>query len=202
MVQQSDQQLVRTALLKLPWFTVGVLVLQFACFVASNLSTTESSFFSLQAVDFAQLERWGFDLGNPLRTAGLTLVTSFFIHSGWEHFLSNMGMAFMILVLAERTFGKSRICLYLLVGHLCGLLGASLAHRFLSQPPLVMGMSAGIFTVAANLLSARFGKTAWSIAGVFGLIYVFVDPAGFTAHALAILVGLAGLPFMSQKSPA
>ncbi|NBW82583.1 rhomboid family intramembrane serine protease [bacterium] len=192
MARQSDSQLARSALFNLPWLTLGIVFVQVVCFVFSSLSATEASFFALQAIDDSQLRTWGFDLSHPLRNAGLNVLSSFFIHSGWGHFISNLSMSFLVLFLAERSHSKRTILLYLLLGHLLGLIGAYVAYLSLSQPTIVVGMSAGIFAVAAAVLKARFGRTAYAVSCLLAFIYSYADFAGFTAHVFAILLGLAG----------
>lgn len=190
MVPQSNSQLARSVLFNLPWFTLGFLVVQFVCFVLSGLTSTEASFFALQATDDSQLQSWGFDLSNPLRNAGLNLFSSFFIHSGWEHFLSNLTMSFLVLALAERSFGKRKILLFLVFGHLAGLLGAFVAHRVLAQASIAVGMSAGVFSVGSAVLKERLGRVSYAVSGLFACLYALMDLPGFTAHIFSILFGL------------
>jgi membrane associated rhomboid family serine protease len=90
---------------------------------------------------------WGFIPGQWTRHGGLTLITSFFLHGGVFHLLSNMYFLVVFGDHVEDNLGRKRYLLLLAGSHLAGmLLHGTMDPR--SDVPLV-GASAGISGVLA-----------------------------------------------------
>ena len=115
---------------------------------------------------------WGLIPNEWSRYAGLTLLTSFFLHAGWWHLVGN---AYFFVIFGDNVedhLGAGRFVLLLAGAHLCGMvLHAALAgHR--GGVPCV-GASAGICGVMAYYAvafpRAKIGIFLW----VFSLFHVF-----------------------------
>lgn len=117
--------------------TPSVLV-AIACMLLGTLWAFDSG-----SADSQVLLQWGFRGADPFRHFGSTWILSFFLHSGFLHFLSNA----FFLVLAgrhvEQQYGDRTLWLLLTGGHVFGLFGDVLS---LSARVLV-GASAGISAV-------------------------------------------------------
>jgi membrane associated rhomboid family serine protease len=124
-----------------PWLTWGI-----AC--ACVLATIPVLLNSAPAGSSAgPTQDWGFIPSEWMRQGGLTLITSFFLHGGVFHLLSNMYFFVVFGDHVEDNLGRMRYVLLLVAAHLAGLIlhGALDPH---SDMPLV-GASAGISGVLA-----------------------------------------------------
>ncbi|MFV0534504.1 MAG: rhomboid family intramembrane serine protease, partial [Cumulibacter sp.] len=97
--------------------------------------------------DPGAIAKWGFVPLDPLRHGGLTLLTSFFLHTGWLHLLGN---AVFLLVFGDNVedyLGHFRFLLLLLGASLAGDLVHMTWEARAALP--VVGASAGISGVIA-----------------------------------------------------
>lgn len=109
------------------------------------------------------LSEWGFIPGQWARRAGLTLLSSFLLHAGPLHLLSNLYFFVIFGDNVEDHLGRGRFILLLLGSHLAGMaLHAGLTPR--PEVPCV-GASAGIAGVIAYYAvafpHARIGFLFW-----------------------------------------
>jgi membrane associated rhomboid family serine protease len=109
------------------------------------------------------LGRWGFIPAQWHRYGGLTLITSFFLHSGWPHLVVNMYFLVVFGDNVEDRLGAGGFILLLLAGHGVGML----AHACFEPNPHIpcVGASAGISAVLAFYAVAfprvRLGFIFW-----------------------------------------
>lgn len=156
------------------------------------------------------IKEWGLVPAQWAREGGLTLVTSFFLHAGWFHLLSNMYFLAIFGDNVEDSLGVGLFAVLLLAAHLAGLVlhGATDPH---SNLPLV-GASAGISGVlgyyAVMFPRARLGlmvyfrwiqMPAYMALVLFGglqLLGTMVQASGFShvsyaGHLGGLAVGIA-----------
>jgi membrane associated rhomboid family serine protease len=118
-----------------PWATWGLSAVLVAVFLAT--------WANLEAV----VKAWGFAPAEWSRAAGLTLLTSFFLHGGLFHLASNLYFFLVFGDNVEDRLGRGKFLLLLLFSHLAG----AVLHGVLDprgEIPLV-GASAGISGVLA-----------------------------------------------------
>ncbi len=187
-----------------PWVTWTVATL---CVVAFTLS--------LQAGLENSVKDWGFIPAQSGRHAGLTWLTSLFLHGGWAHLLGNMYFLLVFGDNVEECLGRVRHVTLLLIAALAG----TLAHAWLDPRPdvPVVGASAAISGVivyyALRFPHAKVGFLfrlgfwfQWIALPAFGLLIVWLLLQVFLAaqqltgdgqiSALAHLGGaLTGLAF-------
>jgi len=118
-----------------PWLTWTV--------CATVVATYFVTFGSLKSV----IEDWGFVPVLWVRHGGLTLVSSFFLHAGIVHLVSNMYFFVTFADNVENDLGRPMLFLLLAAAHLVGLL-VNCAIDPRGDVPLV-GASAGISAVLA-----------------------------------------------------
>jgi len=154
------------------------------------------------------VEDWGMIPGEWARHGGLTLLTSFFLHAGWWHLISNMYFLWVFGDNVEDHLGHLKYMGLLAASHATGLW----MHATFGGSPHVpcVGASAGISGVLAYYAivfpKARIGIFGWAftlfrvlripaIAGL--LLYVVIQALGaYTASAtggVAYLAHLGGL---------
>ena len=97
--------------------------------------------------------RMAFDFADPLRSGGLTIVSSAFAHVGPFHLLANLWFLLLIGGAAERDLGHGRFALLLVSAHVGGLLGLACA----GEQRLVVGAS-GAIAGAIAYFGLRFPK--------------------------------------------
>jgi membrane associated rhomboid family serine protease len=93
------------------------------------------------------IEEWGFVPVLWVRHGGLTLVSSFFLHAGIVHLVSNMYFFVVFADNVESDLGRPRLLVLLAGAHLAGLLVHGLVELRGAMP--VVGASAGVSAVLA-----------------------------------------------------
>jgi len=154
-------------------------------------------------------ETWGFISEAPLRHSGLTLVTSFLIHGGWFHLLSNLYFLIVFGDNIEVQQGPRRLLGLLLVATLAGDLLHLIALPGSSIPAIgASGGISGVMLAYATLFPrARLGVLVfffplripiwtyialWLMAQVYGTMMMSDDSmVGYAAHLGGALVGIA-----------
>jgi membrane associated rhomboid family serine protease len=188
-VARTDRQLVVQILSKLPWFSLVIILGQICFFMLAAFADDRSTLFSLQTGDSSGALGGAFDLRAPMQNLALNAISSFFVHADATHLYTNLVFALLVLIPLELRFGKLMTGLALLSGHLSGLLGAAFAFYFLSQPPLVAGMSGGLLAAAVPVLATR-GKTfALMFLGLLCIGWIVFSWHSFASHALPIAAG-------------
>jgi membrane associated rhomboid family serine protease len=175
----------------LTWSIAGVLVMTFVV-----------TFGSLERV----VQEWGFVPALWARHGGLTLATSFLLHAGLPHLLSNLYFLLVFGDNVEDRLGPARFVLLLAGSTLAGhLLHAALDPKAMTP---CIGASGGIFGIlgyyALAFPTARIGFILWvrwvQMPAIAMLaLYVFIEivgawqqVAGFgSVSSLAHLGGLA-----------
>lgn len=188
-VVRTDRQLISQMLKKLLWFSLVIIILQLCAFLLGGLTDDRSTLFSLQTGDSSGVLAGAFDLRNPLRNYGLNVLSSFFIHADSAHLYTNLVFALLVLIPLEMRSGKLFTSLMLGAGHLAGLLGAAVAFHFLSQPPLVAGMSGGLLAAAVPVLAARRKTFALTFLALLCIGWSIFSWHSFASHALPIAAG-------------
>jgi len=132
------------------------------------------------------VQEWGFVPAAPSRHGGLTLVTSFFVHSGWLHALFNayfltlagedvegrLGRSRYLLLLLASTLGCEIVHLAANVGSAVPAVGASggisglFAYYALALPGVSLGFTLGS---GRSVRVPRFVQVRVSVRWVFGL---------------------------------
>ncbi len=109
------------------------------------------------------IQRFALFPSDYFRDYGLTVVTSFFLHSGWFHLLGN---AYFLLVFGdnvEEVLGVKRFLLLLLLGAVVGTAMHALLDSHPDQP--LIGASAGISAIIAfyalSFPRAKVGIFVW-----------------------------------------
>jgi membrane associated rhomboid family serine protease len=176
----------------------------------------------------AGLERtvaeWGFVPARMWRHEGATWITSFFLHGGWLHLLSNVYFLVVFGDNAEEDLGSARYVVLVVLGAVLGcLLHAAIDPR--ADLPVVgasAGISAVLFYYAFRFPKARIGwawriwlvpvwwfrmtaKTAFALWILLQLLLAYLQVRGLThVSALGHLGGvLAGVLFVvSQRAAA
>ncbi len=192
----------------LPYVTWGLIALNVFVFLIQASSDTEgakailASFGATPAAVFHEVRQPG------VLPAELTLVTSMFLHGGWEHLLGNMLYLWVFGDDIEEALGPARfIVFYLLSG-----IAAALAYSVLdihSTTPLVGASGAISGILAAYLLLRPCAKVAvfvlrvvvrvrayWVIGG-WALLQLYLlanrtgDDVAYIAHVGGLVAGAA-----------
>ncbi|MBI1859874.1 MAG: rhomboid family intramembrane serine protease [Deltaproteobacteria bacterium] len=134
------------------------------------------------------LDHFALFTGAPLRHAGLTLITSLFLHGGWNHLFGNAILLLLFGRAFEHASGPKSLALLFLLGGITG----SLAHTFTdaTHNSLLMGSSAGVLAtlvfVVIALPQARVGGigplSATFPARSFALIYGTISLLGLATQ--------------------
>lgn len=203
MASHSDRQLAWNVVQNLPWLTLVLLLGQCLAFALLNLSDGRATVFALQADSDALLRNFAFDVSQPLRNFGLNFLSSFFVHSNADHFVSNLSFAGLVLFFAERMLGARVVLLLLALGHGVSLAGAAVAHSFLSQVALAAGMSGGLATLATVLAVEKWKGLGLGLTALFCISYGLMSPATLLVHlfpvGLGVYLALAGRRWFNKK---
>lgn len=145
-----------------PWITAAMAL---ACVIAFALSL---------ALGFQEVVRhWGFLPAEPLRHGGLTWITSFFLHGGWMHLVSNLYFLWVFGDNVEQCLGRVRYLLLLVLAAAVG----DLSHYCLEPRSMVpaIGASGGLSGVivyyALRFPQARLGLM--TSLGLYLRVYSF-----------------------------
>lgn len=133
------------------------------------------------------VSRWGLvpvDVREGAAAAGITLLTSTFLHAGWFHLGANMVYLGVFGPPVERRIGGPRFAAIYVVSGLVGSLAYLMAQP-LSQTPAVGASGAIAGVIAANLVLFP-GATLGSLAPV-----LFLHVVESTPTLLLLLVWLA-----------
>ncbi len=139
---------------------------------------------------------WSYDTIHPLRHGGLTLITSLFLHAGWEHLLVNLLFFFIFSSHLEPHLGSRRLTeLFFMAGvaaNLASTLFPSTAADF-GESSFIVGASGAISGIMAYLVVA-FPMARWQKTFVIPR-YHPLDPIGipFTVSMPILSVGLVWL---------
>lgn len=137
----------------------------------------------------AAVRELGFVPAEWTRYAGLTLLTSFFLHGGWFHLLSNMYFFVVFGDNVEDRLGKLRFALLIAASHLAG----TLLHGLLDprgEIPCV-GASAGISGVLAYYAIA-FPRARLGFLFIFFYIPRWIRMPAIVALVLYFLLQIFG----------
>ncbi len=137
--------------------------------------------------DFPQiLDQYGFI---PARHLGISVLTSFFIHSSWTQLVANMTFLFMFGKGVEERFGRSK---YLAAYFLCGFAGEFAHWHFHPQSTLALiGASRSVTGLGIMyLLLYPWGRMKW-ILSFFGAPLVEFPSRTLFVMALWALVQMA-----------
>jgi membrane associated rhomboid family serine protease len=200
----------------LPYVTWGLIALNVIAFLIQTSADAEAakailaSFGATPAAVFHEVRQPG------LLPAELTLVTSMFLHGGWEHLLGNMIYLWVFGDDIEEALGPVRFIVFYL---LCGI-AAALAYSVLdihSTTPLVGASGAISGILAAYLLLRPCAKVsvfvlrvvvrvrAYWVIGGWALLQLFLlanrtdDDVAYIAHVGGLVAGVA--LFLALRPP-
>ncbi|MFV0416293.1 MAG: rhomboid family intramembrane serine protease [Chthoniobacterales bacterium] len=171
-----------------PFVTWAAGFLMLLCFLF-----THGDFFSqMISPTFSEdvFKDWGFLPADALRFGGLTLITSFFLHTGFFHLLGNLSFLLIFGDNVENYLGHLRFFLLLLVASLAGAL---LHMTFDPRPdtPLV-GASGGISGVLV-FYALQFPKARLVYLLRFGVFIRWIRFPAFVGFIIWIALQLWGL---------
>lgn len=195
----TQRQLVWLTLKKLPWLTLFILFMQCLLFLAVDLNDGTESLFALNIDKDTFLNLFAFNIERPWEHLGMTVLTSFFIHSGASHFFANLLFGSAIMSVAEILNGYLFLLRSLIVGHLAGLVGAFFAFHFTQAPPLAAGMSGGLTFIYTRWVLVRFGKAATILLLPLVISFLFLPNTFGLAHGFPLLLGI-GLALIDGRS--
>jgi membrane associated rhomboid family serine protease/Zn-finger nucleic acid-binding protein len=115
--------------------------------------------------------RWGFIPAEAGRLAGLTAITSFFIHGGWLHLLGNLYFLYVTGDNVEDFLGPKRFILLLALATIAGAIAHGMVDAMPDRP--CVGASGGISGVMA-FYALRFPRVGLFIR--FFIFWVFRIP--------------------------
>ncbi len=92
------------------------------------------SLVSIMAFQTDAWRTWGFIPDEPLRNGGLTFLTSFFLHGGWWHLISNMYFLWVFGDNVEDSLGHGRFLALMGLGVLGGAVGHAITAPDTSLP--------------------------------------------------------------------
>jgi len=191
-----------------PYVTWGLIATNVLVFLVQASSDTEgakailASFGATPAAVFHEVRQPG------VLPAELTLVTSMFLHGGWEHLLGNMIYLWVFGDDIEEALGPARFIVFYL---LCGI-AAALAYSVLdihSTTPLVGASGAISGIIAAYLLLRPCAKVsvfvlralirvrAYWVIGGWALLQLYLlanrtdDDVAYIAHVGGLVAGAA-----------
>jgi membrane associated rhomboid family serine protease len=143
----------------LPWITWSISAVITTIFIATlaHINTV--------------VDAWGFIASLWYRKAGLTLLTSFFLHAGFFHLIAN---GYFLLIFGDNVedlLGKSRYALLLLASHIVGTIitGAVDPRTFVPS----VGASAGISGIIA-FYAISFPHAKISVLLTFGALFNWI----------------------------
>lgn len=169
----TDTQLAHSVLKKFNRLTVYLSL----CMVMLFAMAQEDGLFGLKASMTLQ-SLLAFDVSNPFRTYGTTVFSSFFIHAGLQHLVSNVFWLIVVGLYIEKTRGKKTLVSILLTGHFLGLLVSFLLlHEHVKSTDdlrLVLGSSAAILCLIGY--AAVFMRRFWGYCLSLLLMSVIIWP--------------------------
>jgi membrane associated rhomboid family serine protease len=195
-------------LARLPWLTWAFAV---ACIAAIYPVLTQAA---VEGMPNPVIAEWGFIPAQLFRHSGLTLITSFFLHGGIAHLVSNMYFFIVFGDNVEDRLHRGKYLLLLFASHLAG----AVLHGVLDPRPDIplVGASAGISGILAYYAIAfprvRVGflwrfyfyfrwiriPVGWALAGyiaiqIIGAIFQFKGFSSVSAfgHLGGVFVGIA-----------
>ncbi|MFV0338289.1 MAG: rhomboid family intramembrane serine protease [Chthoniobacterales bacterium] len=131
------------ALYRWPFVTWGIGLVMLLVFLALTFLPTDF----LPALTEDTFKNWGFIPDEALRHGGLTLITSFFLHAGWFHLLSNLAFLLIFGDNVESYLGHFR---FLLLVFTASFFGDLLHMTFEPQQSIpAIGASGGISGILA-----------------------------------------------------
>jgi membrane associated rhomboid family serine protease len=192
----SERQLAQDLIKKLPWLT---LTIGSACLVIQVLVQTNrhETAFSLDLINNSTLSQLAFHAHQPLRSVGLTIASSFFVHTDWNHLFSNLIWFFICASWIELRAGKRKLALALAAGHLIALAGGLINAHINAGASFLLGMSGGVSFLSFLCLFAFQSKARAGIIFVLFWIVAAFQASGFwLTHGVPALLGAAaGLGF-------
>jgi membrane associated rhomboid family serine protease len=139
-----------------------------------------------------------FDARTPLRGFGVPALTSFFVHASPNHLFANLPWLILAGSALQKRHSNRTLIFILAVGHLAALIGATAAHRWAGEPPLVVGMSGGAVSLLLCWLFGRFKYVAWAALLAVGAALLVSNVGLFLSHAPALLMGVLLGMFFSR----
>lgn len=184
----SDTQLVRHTLKRLPWMTLSLTLVSLGLLVLTETDSSQAVFaFELSGTHLKT--KLAFDTTAPFKSFGFPLFTSFFVHDNPRHLFANLPWLLLAGSALQINFSSRSVVPLLVLGHLTALIGAMAAHHWLSAPPLVLGMSGGVFALLFAWLFGRSKFWSWTLLMAAGSALLFTKMALFLSHAPALAVG-------------
>ena len=182
MNHHTDQQLALKWIRKLKGFTTVLVV--FMAFV--SIAVNSQGLFSAEFGD-PMIQQLSFDLRNPLREFGITILTSIIVHFSFSHFISNCIWLLPFGLFLEHTRSIKMLLIAGLSGHLVSL-AFSWAQFTSEMPHFVLGASA--FTLSTIGLTAAIEKKLF-LYMLSGIIIVMLPTSnqGPWAHIMAMATG-------------
>ena len=186
-----------------PWVTfalIGVNVAVFLVQISVGDAANTSIIIALGAIP-SEIDRFARHVG--WLTADRTLITSMFLHEGWDHLLGNMIFLFVFGDDIEEALGHWRFLVFYLLSGIAGSL-AYVAVNAQSNQPLIgaSGAIAGILgaymlirpcaKVAVLFVYLPVRVPAWMVIGVWAGLQV-VHIAGKDSDGVAYMAHVGGL---------
>jgi membrane associated rhomboid family serine protease len=187
----TERELAHNLVRKLPWLTLSITALAFILTTLIETNAQEVA-FSLQLRTDSFAGKLAFDSSAPLRLFGLTVLSSFFAHTDWNHFFSNA--VWLVLIGSALELRKKRIQLLLALagGHLIALLGGYVQARAFAGMPILLGMSGGVcFGALMWLGETQSGYRSATVSLILFALCAFQPFGFFITHAIP-----AGAGFM------
>ena len=192
MNHHTDQQLALKWIRKLKGFTTVLVV--FMAFV--SIAVNSQGLFSAEFGD-PMIQQLSFDLRNPLREFGITILTSIIVHFSFSHFISNCIWLLPFGLFLEHTRSIKMLLIAGLSGHLVSL-AFSWAQFTSEMPHFVLGASA--FTLSTIGFTAAIEKKLflYMLSGIIIVTLPTLDQEPW-AHIMAMATGsLLGIVFSKK----
>lgn len=185
----SERELAHNLVRKLPWLTLSIVILTFFL-TLFGLNQDQDAAFSFKVKADSLTGILAFDSLTPLRHFGFTVLTSFFLHTDWNHFVSNSVWLMLLGTAIELRQKRAQLLLGLTAGHLIALLGGYVYATAFGGAPLLLGMSGGVCFVALMWLSeTQAGNRSLSILLILLAMTAF-QAGGFSiTHGLPAVAG-------------
>jgi membrane associated rhomboid family serine protease len=196
----SERELARNIVRKLPWLTASISTVAFLL-TALILNNEQDAAFSLHLKSDSILAALAFNSVTPLRQFGLTLLTSFFAHTDWNHFFSNVVWLVLFGSAIELRQKKLRLLNALAIGHLIAVIGGYVTATAFAGPELLLGMSGGVCFVALMWLAETQSiARSISVLLLLGGLSSFQSVGFLMTHVAPALGGLLLGMFFKKRT--
>jgi len=132
--------------------------------------------------------------GGDLLVRPYTIITSMFLHGGFDHILFNMYVLFIFGTLLEQRIGQKRfLIIYFLSGILAGIGSQFLYDAALGASGAIMGMMGVVIMIMPNLRVLFFFFIPMPL-WIAGIVIALIDTIGiFLPNSIANLAHLIGM---------